>query len=283
MTRSILIYANCQGEELLLTAEHLPALTGRVIVKWIPQHLVSAEDWSARYGADFMSDVAVVWEQVESGPVSENRAELHRRMPAAAQVIRFPPFSALFLWPFAGNDPRVALDPERYPWPDTVGAMLANEGDLPDDALFEKYLRITTERMPDLDRRLRMDVARWKATDALADIKVADWVEQSFRNARLFHTSGHLTALPISMMLKQLLIRTDILPSQAMEMAMGEIDQLLRYHQGQDFESVPIHPVVGERLRLRYFDPDARYRWHGHEWTFRQYILHYIRWAPYLD
>jgi hypothetical protein len=45
---------------------------------------------------------------------------------------------------------------------------------------------------------------------------------------------------------------------------------------------VPIHPLVAERLGLQFYDPDATYRWHAHEWTFRQYILHYIRWADYL-
>jgi hypothetical protein len=35
-------------------------------------------------------------------------------------------------------------------------------------------------------------------------------------------------------------------------------------------------------LNLRFHDPDATYRWHGHHWTFRQYILHYMRWADYL-
>ena len=53
---------------------------------------------------------------------------------------------------------------------------------------------ITTERMPDLDRRLRLDVARWKAADAIADIQLAAWVEKTFRSVNLFHTSGHIAA-----------------------------------------------------------------------------------------
>ena len=53
--------------------------------------------------------------------------------------------------------------------------------------------------------------------------------------------------------------------------------------QGQDFECVPIHPIVAETFGLRWYRPDALYRWHGHEWTFKQYMVHYIRWLPYLD
>lgn len=281
VSRSILIYSNCQGEELIHTGRFMPSMIGQIGFKWIPLHEVTPEDWSVRYGPDFMADVEVLWEQVESGPASEHRQELHRRLPSNCQVVRFPPYNALCLWPFAGHDPRIAADPKRYPWPDSVAASLAAE-DLSDDALFDRYMEVTTQRMPDLERRLRMDVGRWQAVDALSDIQAAPWVEQHFRDMKLFHTAGHLTAAPIAFMLRQLLERTAIVPRQDLTAMRGEIDTLLRLHDGQDFESVPIHPLVAERLQLRFHNPNARYRWHAHEWTFREYILHYARWAPYL-
>jgi hypothetical protein len=143
-------------------------------------------------------------------------------------------------------------------------------------------MEITTQRMPDLERRLRMDVARWQAVDALSDIQAAPWVEKCFREMKLFHTVGHLAAAPIAFMLWHLLERTAIVRRSDLSAIRGEIDTLLRLHDGQNFESVPIHPVVAERLRLRFYDPNARYRWHAHEWTFREYILRYARWAPYI-
>jgi hypothetical protein len=282
VTRTILVYSNCQGEELIKTGRFMPSLIGRVAFKWIPLHMVKAEDWATRYGPDFMADVEALWEQVEAGVPSGHRQELHRRLPPGCQVLRFPPYNALSLWPFAGNDPRLAADPTRYPWPDSVAAALSTEN-LSDDALFQRYMEITTQRMPDLERRLRMDVTRWQAADALSDIQSATWVEKHFRDMRLFHTAGHLTAAPIAFMLRQLLERTEVVPRGELTRMRGEIDTLLRLHDGQDFESVPIHPLVAERLRLRFYDPNARYRWHAHEWTFREYILHYARWAPYLD
>jgi hypothetical protein len=281
VSRSILVYSNCQGEELIHTGRCMPTLVGRIGFKWIPLHEVSDEDWPTRYGPDFMADVEVVWEQVETGPASKHRQELHRRLPAGCQVLRFPPYNALCLWPFAGHDPRIAADPKRYPWSDSVAASLAAQN-LSDDELFDRYMEITTERMPDLERRLRMDVGRWQTVDALSDIQVAPWVEQHFRDTKLFHTAGHLAAAPVAFMLRQLLERTAIVRRSDLTALRGEIDTLLRLHDGQDFESVPIHPLVAERLRLRFYDPNARYRWHAHEWTFREYILHYARWAPYL-
>jgi hypothetical protein len=281
LTPSILIYANCQGEELCETGRYMPSLAGRLNFKWIPFHLVTEEDWTSRFGPGFMADVVTVWEQVETGGVSPNRAAFHARVPNGCPVVRFPPFTASCLWPFAGNDPRAAVDPERYPWPDSIAAVLSSEG-LSDDDLFERYVRITTERMPDLNRRLRLDVARWQASDAIADIKLAAWVEQTFRQVNLFYTSGHIAAPAVSFLMKLLLGQTKILSAPLARAAADEVDVLLRNHTGQDFESVPIHPLVAERLDLRFYDPEATYRWHGHAWTFRQYILHYIRWADYL-
>jgi hypothetical protein len=281
MSRSILIYANCQGEELMVTGRYLSCLTG-LAFKWIPLHLVTRTDWDTRYTADYMADAVAVWEQVETGPITDNRSAFHQRQPAGCQVVTFPPLSALCLWPFTGNDPRLADDPNRYPWPDSVAASLANET-LPDDALFEAYMRLTTERMPDLDRRRRLDLTRWKAADAIADIKAADWVDQHLTTERLFHASSHLTAAPTQYLMRELLLRTAAIGPQGADVAIAETDQVLRHHEGQDFECVPIHPLVAERLQLRFFNPDARYRWHGHELTFRQYILRYIRWADYLD
>jgi hypothetical protein len=316
MSHSVLIYANSQGEELQKTGQFMDCMAGRLNFKWIPLHLVTERDWSRKYGRDFFADVVTVWEQVETGGVSSNRATLHERIPKNAPIIRFPPFSATCLWPFAGNDPRIATDPDRYPWPDSIAAILASDplarntlhndtlaedtlgnatgaGDTgaddtgaddtgADDELFEKYLRLTTERLPDLDRRLRLDIARWKSADAIADIPLADWVEQTFRVTKLFHTSGHVTATAVAYLMKQLLTRTGILTPALARVAIGEVDILLRRHTGQDFECVPIHPLVARHLNLGFYDPDATYRWHAHEWTFRQYILHYIRWTDYL-
>jgi hypothetical protein len=281
MIPSVLIYANCQGEELRETGAYMQCMAGRLNFKWIPFHLITEDDWVTQYGPDFMADVATVWEQVETGGVSPNRAALHARIPPGCPVVKFPPFTATCLWPFAGNDPRIAADPARYPWPDSIAAVLATDA-LPDDELFEKYLRITAERMPDLNRRLRLDIARWKAADEIADVQVADWVEQNFRRVNLFYTSGHIAAPAIAFLMKQLLAATRILHPRLARMAVDEVDILLRRHTGQDSECLPIHPTVAERLDLRFYDPDATYRWHGHTWTFRQYILHYIRWTDYL-
>jgi hypothetical protein len=152
----------------------------------------------------------------------------------------------------------------------------------PDDVLFAEYMRLSTEKMPDLERRLRLDATRARAADDLADIKMWDWVEERFRDDKLFHTSTHLTASPFAHLMPRLLALTGDLAPQQIVAAQRDVAFLLRGHHGQDFETVPVHPIVAERLGLTWFDPNAYYNWRGHAWTFREYILKYIRWEPFM-
>ena len=280
MKPAILLHGNCQVGILTTIARAIPSLKDRFTFKHVAWYVDDITDWAGTYGPDFMSDIRVVWEQVESGQMSEPRAEMHRRLPADCQIIRFPPLWMTALWPFSGSDPRRAGS-ARYIWPDSIAAMLARE-DLPDDELYARYMRISTERMPDLDRRLRLDLARWRITDELSDIKLADYVLENFRKTRLFYTSGHPSAPPLRRILQSLIERTEAIePTDALE-ARLELDVLLRHHGGYEFQMVPIHPLVAERMGLEYYDPNERHRYHAYNWTHKEYILNYIRWAPYV-
>ncbi len=279
---SILIYGNCQGEHVGHVAQYVPSLREKFDVKVIALHLTTERDWETRYDQAYFSDVRVIWNQVESGEPTANRLALESRIPSGCQIVKYPPLSMLCLWPFTGADPRLAVRTEVfYPWPDSIAASLANE-DLPDDELFERYMAISSEKMPNLDRRLRIDATRAQATDGLADFPIWGWVEENFRTRKLFHTSSHLTALPVGHVLKQLLDRTEGFTPTDRLRAKQETDFLLRSYRGQDVEMVPIHPLVAARLGLTWYDPEQSHRWHGHEWSFREYILKYIRWEPFL-
>lgn len=283
MKPSILVYGNCQAEHIAQIGKFLPSLREKVGFKVIPLHVVTDQEWGTCYDDAYFSDVKVLWNQMEGGAPSAHRLELERRIPPDCQVVRFPPFNMLALWPFTGNDPRLANEREcRYPWTDSIAASLSKSNES-DDALFAAYMRTSTEKMPDLDRRLRLEVTRWQAADALSDIKIADWVLENFRTTRIFYTAGHLTATPLGLMARKLLERTKLFGEAEIFRAHQEADFLLRDYAGQDLEVVPLHPLVAERLDLTYYDPNARHRWHGHEWSFREYILNYIHWEPYLE
>lgn len=137
----------------------------------------------------------------------------------------------LALWPFAGAEPRLAENqPKRYPWTDSIAASVARECPPDDATAFDRYMQITTERMPDLQRR--MDAGRWRAADEISDIKSADWVLKSFRARQVFYTAGHLTTLPLVRAMKLLLQHAGILTAAQVRQASLEVDLLSRYHRG---------------------------------------------------
>ncbi len=283
---SLLVFGNCQAEHLAQIARQLPAVAARFQIKVIAPHTIVETDWDTRFDPAFFADVRVVWNQIESGEATFHRRMLNDRLPSGCQIVTFPPLVLLCVWPFSGSDPRIAEAKDYvYPWPDSIAASLAPSvtgENPPDDVLFAEYMRLSTARMPDLDRRLRLDAMRARAADALADIKIWDWVETRFRTEKLFHTSTHLTALPFAYLMPRLLALTGDLAPHQVAAAQRDAAFLLRGHHGQDIETVPVHPLVAERLGLTWFDPDARYNWRAHAWTFREYILKYIRWEPFM-
>ena len=283
---SLLIYGNCQGEHIAHIARQLTDVRERFDVKVIPLQQVTEADWQTRYNETFFANVRVLWNQVETGDPSPHRLTLRDRLPPGCQTVNFPPLMLLCLWPFSGADPRIAAGGDYvYPWADSIAASLAPSvtgEDKPDDLLFAEYLRLSTEKMPDLERRLRLDATCGRAADALADIAMWDWMEARLRTTPLFHTATHLTASPLAHLVPRLLGLTGALSASQIAGAQREAAFLMRGNRGQDIEAVPVHPLVAERLGLRWYDPDSRHRWHSHLWTYREYVLNYIRWEPFM-
>ena len=98
----------------------------------------------------------------------------------------------------------------------------------------------------------------------------------------LFHTVSHLTALPFGYLVPRLLALTGDLSPAQIARAQQEAAFLMRGNHGQDIEAVPVHPLIAERMGLTWHDAAARHPWHSHAWSYREYILKYIRWEPFL-
>jgi len=284
---AVLIFANCQGEDIRNVMASVEPLREAYEFKLIAYHVLN-QPWGGweNYGPGFMSNVETLWYQ-EGPDFPQERARLHEALPADIRTIRFPSPSMLSLWPLAGGDQR--REPEelypdgRYPRVDYVAAQLAADlagQDLSDDSIFDRYMEMSAQRLPNLDRRLAIDIARWQQRDAIVDIPVGEYLHDSFREVPLFHTWTHLTAEPVRFLAKRL-CETTFADTADLEQLASAIDALLAFHTGQDFEQTPVHPLVAQHFGLAWYRPDALYRFHSHEWTFRDYIVHLIRHAPY--
>ena len=279
----ILIYSNCQGIDMIRLLRSSAAVRARYDVRLVQFHLI--DEGSDRLTPEVFENVDIVWEQMGSD-FPQHREQMHALRPSDAKTITFPSLNMLSLWPFTGMDHRVERDPlypaGRYPWPDYVAAELDPRGDrVSDEALFQRYMQASAAKMPDLDRRLAMDVARWRERDATCDVKAADHLLENFKTHQLFYTFARPTPYAIRSVFDQLLEQT-VEDAGMLTRVRAEMDQLLKFYVGYDMEECPIHPLVANHFQLGWYDPQGLYRHHSNAFTYRDYIIHYMRWAPHL-
>ena len=102
------------------------------------------------------------------------------------------------------------------------------------------------------------------------------------RRAPLFNTPHDPTGAPFHLVTEALLRRTSLLGASVREAALEEYRQASRGWLGLSCtRQTPLHPEVARRLGLDWCDGDTRFAWFGNRWTFREYMLRYIRWQPW--
>jgi hypothetical protein len=260
-------------------------LAEQVSVRYIFSHLLEepGHGWDT-YPENYMDGVQCVWEQV-SEAFPKVREELHRRLPKNVRFIRFPAFTAGMIWPFAGPDPRASRG-RLYLYGDSVAARLGmqiGEKHVTDAEIFERYMDMSTARMPDLDRLLELECAKWRKRDSQSDIPVTQFLLDNYKTTQLFYERARITRLPLMLItLKLMQEAMDTSISNRCEI-MDEVANQLRYHRGVDTFSQPIHPLVADKLKLEWYDRDAKYRWFMHEWSFQEWIVRCVRLAPYVS
>jgi hypothetical protein len=280
-----LIYANCQAAASAALLQRVQKLTQQVCVKYLFIHSLEepGKGWDT-YPANYMDGVTCVWEQV-SDSFPRVREEFHRRLPKDVRCVRFPAFTAGMIWPFAGPDPRPAKR-RFYLYGDSVAArvgMQISGKQVTDDEIFSRYMEMSYKRMPDLDRLLELEQANWQKRDLNADISVGPYLLENYRTVQLFYERGRITQHPLTHITLKLLHETmDASVSDKAEI-LEEVVRLLRNHRGVDHISQPIHPFVAEKLRLKWYDPNATYRWFMHDVSFREWVVRCARLAPYVS
>ena len=285
--RSVLIYSNCQGLYVRLLAANLSRFRADVNFKLMQYHLFDSYGGWDTYPDDFFDDVDTIWEQTGTD-FPQHRERFHTLKPAHAQTVTFPALTMLSLWPLTGFDPRQQGEPlypaGRYPWTDVVAAKISNslQSDRYTDAeLLSAYRTESVAALPDLDRRLAMDEARWNSRDVAVDVAMSGYLMDNFRRTQLFHTYGRPTAEPIRHILDQLIRRTELLSPGAPDAA-GELTELAKRNVGYDLESCPIHPRVAAHFGLEWYDPKTIYRHHTNVLSYDQYLIRYMRNASFI-
>jgi tetratricopeptide (TPR) repeat protein len=229
-------------------------------------------------GADiYFEETMVGSTQVKSG--------LRALLPAYCAIRTFATSGCQSLWPFRGRDDRMVPEPPiynggRYSHTDPIAASLAGTA-MTDDALFDAYMELTEDAAYDLDRGYANDLAQWQRDDAACDVKLATFIDARFRNERLFATP-HERLTPIVRETVRQLLETPELAGLADAGALNAALDRLLLNWRASHQGLPVHPRVGQHFGLSWWSPDMRYRMLGNDFTFRDYIVRYIRWSPWL-
>ncbi len=225
----------------------------------------------------------ICWFQADTGP-DHLRAALRERLPRSCEVVTFPTPHCNALWPFQGKDARLVRDPlryteGRYPFGDRIAAGLA-QFNITNDVVLMIYESMVEREMPNLDAALAADIEAWRAMDARCDIKLADRMAAQFRANRLFIAP----TVPGAALLRELAVRLLAWPPVRGRLdpaaVVTDLDRLLEGYVGRR-EELPIHPRVARHFQLGWWREDIIYRWANNRYGFRDYVIDYIRWAPW--
>jgi hypothetical protein len=279
----VVIEGEGPARELYRIMRQLGELRACIEPLWVPS-LASLESGPAALSAERRSRIIACWRQV----TAKSRDEKWERQASVfpdAQVVTFARLSMELLWPLTGADPRRVPEPpvykqSRYLYADRVAASLA-ELDLPDTALFERYMALSTLEMPDLGRWFDDTVSQWQQRERASDVPMVDDILADFQSTRLFHAPGAPAGKPLIGLLRKLIDTLASLSTSERAQITGQLGQIARGYLGQMAHQWPIHPLVADAYDLRWYDADMLYRVAYNKWTHRQYILNYIRWAPW--
>lgn len=271
----IIVHGDHQARQVQEIAGRLPCLEQTFTFRWLSDASKTAEAISK---AD---DLAAVWCQIDP---TRPDPPLLRLIPEGVTVITFPRLTMPILWPFEGHDPRQVPEPAypngRYVFGDIVGASLADEPGT-DDEVFAEYLRRSAARCPDLGHALEDYAAALAEADARCTVQVADFILGLFIDTKLFHNSHDPTGLLLRQVAQQAIIASELYRTHGLATVLRELNELTQGYRGLFEDQIPINPIVARRFGLRWHDPAAHYRYGYNKWTFRDYILQYIRWRPW--
>jgi len=189
-----------------------------------------------------------------------------------------------FLGPMPGTDTRAIPEPGRYAparyrYPDRIAAGFAAYN-LTDDVVALLYENAVREQMPDLDALLAADIAEWRMLDQRNTLGIGGFASNQFTSERLFLAPMVPGPALLREIAKRLVASPPIVEALDPAVAAVEIDALMEGFGGRR-EELPVHPSVAAHFNLAWWSADLRYRWHGSRRTGTEYIMDYIRWAPW--
>jgi hypothetical protein len=187
-------------------------------------------------------------------------------VPGRAIKIGLPLPQFFPFWPFHANDPR-NVDTVRYPYGDTFIIELLREG-LPPEEIISRYLTVDLATRLDLDALLSSTIMHMRRSERASSVKVGDFVEQNFRNIKIFSTVNHGANKLLYHFTNQILKILDCPPIS--EKMLDSLDVLVG-------TEMPVHPSIARHFGANYINESTIYMIEkGRHQNFEGYIRDYV-------
>ncbi len=261
--RTIIVSGNCQASFLYKTLVESPVL--RREYRLLRHRNFKSREQDSLALEDF-SKCAILLEQIShKAPELPNKEHI----PADCRVITFPVLWMNILWPMEVDDPR-NKPTEQYPagpfpYGDRTILEWLDAGDSPETAA-RRYLETDIREKADLQRYYEINFAKAEQLDRRADIQFLKYVYDNFRDNQLFVSRNH-PSMPMLRYMRQTVYDALDVPAPESDLSwpsggMGDIH-------------VPIHPTVAAHLNLRWYDPEATYKYFSEQLTPFEYYRRY--------
>lgn len=253
-----LLHTNCQGDALRPLLENTPAFARLFRIRQYVNY--TQEDIGVvdlRQCALFLYQ----WLAPKWGALSTE--QLLPRLPAVCRTLAIPNLFFKGYWPCWTREAPIDFG-------DSLLERLLARGLAPAEAL-ALYLRGAPELLGDsaaLEAVAAASLAREEAKEAEAPIRCVPLVRERWRDEQLFVTINHPGRT----------LMCHVADSLLRLLGLGGLPPSVRrayVHPLEDFW-LPIHPVVGERLRLPFAHGARRYPIYGKELTHREYTACYL-------
>lgn len=257
MTRDLcLVYANCQGEALAPLLEASPEFAARFEIRHYLNYVRSEEALEAAGRCQLLLHqyLAPKWGEYST-------AQVLPLLPESAASIVIPNFFFKGYWPFWTSD----FDGIEFA--DSLLESLIAKG-LPYDAILNLYLRMNSALMGDVEKVAMDSIAREREKEEAGPIKYADYLEENWRKRQLFLTINHPGRELLLLAANGILELLGFMPLPD--------NVLKKYEHPQGDFWLPIHPLVGARLKLPFAGADRKYECFGARLTHREYISRYL-------
>lgn len=251
-----LIHANCQGDDLKRLLEASPGFTDRFEIR----HLRNYKREALEQGV--LDATAIFLHQhldEKWGELSTD--EVLARLPGSAQALCIPNCFFKGYWPFWANRP------DLIQFTDSLLEDLLARG-LSDTDILRLYFLAPPALAGDMEAIAASSLLHEKEKERHTPIKYTHLIEENWRERQLFLTVNHpapALMLPIACEILKLLGSKPFSDEFASHFVPTYDDFWL-----------PVHPRVGERLKLPFVDPSRPYPCFGGKLSHREYTLFYL-------